>query len=486
MFKDKEMKINKKDLELMRIDLDRREAIIREAVYKGIELLSPVDTKEQIVATYFLNATNGKNLITAGKDIASHQTTAIHGALKGSLVARCTGSLIDALSFDKEKNIGLIRIGFPTKIMMTSKPDRDIIYSTDIMHIISGAVQHEFRANNDIKLVDVMMSKEVINMFPGPRYGPMGLRKMAKLNDDEFMFGTIVKPCTGITAEEVAEIIGIAASNPFFSFIKEDENFHPNAKFAPLSTRVKLSVKAIKESQSERGKSKIIYAPHITSSRKEFEENLRIAAGEGATAVMFSETYVGGAYRFARDLMSNWEKPLAIYGHNGGIGSKTKSIYREVIDLFARLDGIDFRQTGPVGSTTYLRPTGLEFKMSEKVLTMLLGNHKPVMVTRAGGLDQGNIVLNLEDILSRGADPRNYHFMAGSAINGWKDKNGSYNPKKGAKAMEQAVYAFEDKAFDNSADNHVKRLYNYSIKKEFLELKTALEQRYHSTYNPCQ
>src|SRR4030042_1283629 len=159
--------------------------------------------------------------------------------------------------------------------MLTSKPEGDSIYSTDIMHIISGAVQHEFRANNDIKLVDVSMSKEVIDMFPGPRYGPKGLREMAGLNDDEIMFGTIVKPCTGITAEETAEIIGAAASNPFFSFVKEDENFHPNAKFAPLSMRTRLCAEAIKKAQSARGESRIIYAPHITSSRKEFEENLK-------------------------------------------------------------------------------------------------------------------------------------------------------------------------------------------------------------------
>jgi ribulose-bisphosphate carboxylase large chain len=472
------MRVENTDLDLMRTDLDVREEVIRKAVYEGFTLLPQIDTKDQIVGTYFLNATNGKNLVTAAEDIASHQTTAIHGAKEGSLVARCTGHLIDTLPFDDEGKTGLIRIGFPTMIMITTEAGKDTIYSTDIMHILSGAVQHEFRANNDIKLVKVDMSEEVMNMFPGPRYGPAGLREMAGLEDDKFMFGTIVKPCTGITAEEVAAIIGTASANPFFSFVKEDENFHPSAKFAPLAERVRLSAKAIQEAQKERGKGKIIYAPHITSSRKEFENNLRTAAKEGATAVMFSETYVGGAYRFARDLMADWERPLAIYGHNGGIGSKGRAIYREVIDLFARLDGIDFRQTAPTGAMAYLRPTGLEFEMSEKTLTMPLGKHKPVMATRAGGLDQGNIIINLQDIKDKGLDPRNYHFMAGSAINGWKNPDGSYNPKNGAKAMEQAVFAFNDSSFDNSPEDHVRRLHQYAGDKGFLELKIALEQRY--------
>ena len=68
----------------------------------------------------------------------------------------------------------------------------------------------------------------------------------------------------------------------------------------------------------------------------------------GATGVMFSETYAGGAVRMVREATKHLAEPPAIYGHNAGIGVKTRSICREVIDLLARLDGIDFRQTAPV------------------------------------------------------------------------------------------------------------------------------------------
>ena len=63
---------------------------------------------------------------------------------------------------------------------------------------------------------------------------------------------------------------------------------------------------------------------------------------------MFSETYAGGAVRMVREATRHLADPPAIYGHNAGIGVKTRSICREVIDLLARLDGIDFRQTAPV------------------------------------------------------------------------------------------------------------------------------------------
>ena len=49
-----------------------------------------------------------------------------------------------------------------------------------------------------------------------------------------------------------------------------------------------------------------------------------------------------------REATKRLPQPPALYGHNAGIGVRTRAIWREVIDLLARLDGIDFRQTAPV------------------------------------------------------------------------------------------------------------------------------------------
>ena len=85
---------------------------------------------------------------------------------------------------------------------------------------------------------------------------------------------------------------------------------------------------------------------------------------------MFSETYAGGTVRMVREATRHLPDPPAIYGHNAGIGVKTRSIWREVIDLLARLDGIDFRQTAPVRpGTPYIRPYGAEWLASEDALT---------------------------------------------------------------------------------------------------------------------
>lgn len=97
-----------------------------------------------------------------------------------------------------------------------------------------------------------------------------------------------------------------------------------------------------------------------------------------------------------REMTKNMECPPAIYGHNGGITARTRHIYREVLDMFARLDGIDFRQTAPLTEGLgLLRPFGLEWKKCEEMLVKPMAGKPAVMIARAGGLDQGNIIQNL-------------------------------------------------------------------------------------------
>jgi len=196
---------------------------------------------------------------------------------------------------------------------------------------------------------------------------------------------------------------------------------------------------------------------------------------------MFSEIHGRGGVRLARDYMAKTGRQAPIYGHNGGITPLTRVIYREILDMFARLDGIDIRQTGPVGTyeLPLLRPYGGEWEASERVLTKPLGKHKPVMVARAGALDQGNIILNLYNIKKRGYDKNNFLMLAGSAINEWRDEVGKYNPKGGAIAMKQAIKIYEDYSFySEPRSTHVERLYSCAKELGYKELVSALKQRY--------
>jgi hypothetical protein len=170
-----------------------------------------------------------------------------------------------------------------------------------------------------------------------------------------------------------------------------------------------------------------------------------------------------------------------IYGHNAGIGVRTRCIWREVIDYLARLDGIDLRQTAPVRpGAPFIRPYRAEWAASEEILTQPIPGIKPVMIARAGGLDQGNIILNL-----RNAERRNalalVLFLAGSAINSIKNPRGNVDPKFAAEGMQQALEIHgSGELNDVPVDEHLSALRSVVERKKYFALADAIRQRY-----PC-
>ena len=457
----------------MKIDMDAREEIIRRAVYETLATLPRADLSDQIVVTYWVHAAT-LSPAQVGKEISYHMTSGVRKAPAGSLLEQCSGRVIDAVDFDESGRLGLVRVGFPLKMLLHEDGS---LYSTDIMHITAGEGVFGLTENIDIKLCHIDMSDETLRLFPGPAYGAPGVRELTNFGD-EIAFGTILKPCTGITPDEEAAIVREAAANSMFLFIKEDENFLPSVPFAPLAVRLSHSLAAIKEVSGARGGLGLIYAPHVTAPPEILRENVRICMDAGANGVMFSDLFVGGAMRMVRDMTRHLPNPPAIYAHNSGISSRTRHIYREVIDLFTRLDGGDFRQTAPVTlGKSLLRPFGLEWRECERALSGPLAGHAPTMMARAGGLDQGNIIINLLDV-ANGAGTDNYLFLAGSAINGIKNSAGEYDPAIGAEAMRQALAVYREGVFEAVSKDHVRELKAYADASGLTALSAALAQRY--------
>ena len=55
-------------------------------------------------------------------------------------------------------------------------------------------------------------------------------------------------------------------------------------------------------------------------------ETAKAALEAGATGLMFSETFAGGTVRMIRETTRERKEPPVLYGHNAGIGVKTRSI----------------------------------------------------------------------------------------------------------------------------------------------------------------
>jgi ribulose-bisphosphate carboxylase large chain len=457
-------------LEIVETDLDEREDVIRRLVAERLPEMHRPDLSEHIVGTYFV-AARTMQPHQVGGEISYHMTSGVRSAPPGSLLDRCSGRVIDSVTFTASGRIGLVRVAFPLKMLLD---DTGALYSTDILHIAAGAGVFALTEHIDIKLVDLAMSAESLRRFPGPAYGAPGVRSATAFEPGEIAFGTILKPCTGITPEEEERLVEQAAGNPMFLFVKEDENFMPRIPFAPLEVRLRRSLDAVRRAADRRGNKGLIFAPHITAPPHLLAETVECAIAAGANGVMFSEYYTGGSVRMVRERTRALSRPPAIYGHNGGIDAKAHHIYREVLDFLARLDGIDFRQTAPVAAGRgLLRPYGLEWRQCESVLSRPLAEHAPVMMARAGGLDQGNLIPNLADATA-GTCADNYLFLAGSAINGIKNSRGEYDPSVGAAAMRQAVEVFrQGQIILDPAE-----LKTHAARNGLRELSAALGQRY--------
>ena len=456
-------------------DFDRREETLRRIVADRLAEQPPPRVDDAIVASYFFVFRSTK-LEDAVSEIAYHATSGVKYPPPGSLLAACTAKAAGVDPFDGSGRIGLLHVAFPLKMML--QPDGHITTS-DILHTVAGAIIFDVYENQDARLVGLEVPDSVLRAFPGPAHGPAGFRGLVRLSQSEPAFGTILKPTAGITPEVVGRIVGVVAACPLLTFIKEDEDLYPNLDYSPVAERTRRAVAAIESARASRDGRGLVYAPHISGSPHEIVETATAALDAGANGLMFSETYAGGAVRMVREATKDQPVPPAIYGHNAGIGVKTRGIWREVIDFLARLDGIDFRQTAPIKpGTPFLRPYGAEWEASEHALTRPVAGIRPTMAVRAGALDQGNIGLNLEDVERRGIG-ENVLFLAGSAINSIENSRGETDPALGAEAMTEAIEVHRSGALRGvSAEEHLAALAALADREGLSALKTALRQRY--------
>jgi ribulose-bisphosphate carboxylase large chain len=463
------------DLRMLWFDLEGREQLLRQIITERLEINPPPQIDDHIVATYFF-AFRTQKLEKAVEEISYHATSGIKHPPSGSLLEACSAKPAGVDPFDTSGRMGLLHIAFPMKMML--HPDGSLT-SSDILHTTAAAIIFDVFENQDARLIALEIPEKVIETFPGPAYGPAGVRKLTGFTAEQPAFGTILKPTAGITPLEVEKLVTEVAAIPLFLFVKEDEDLYPNLDYSPVEERTMRAVRAIEKAAQVRSGKGLLFAPHITAAPHEILSILDSVIKAGASAVMLSETWTGGTVRMVREATKNLPQPPAIYGHNAGIGVKTKSIWREVIDLLARLDGIDFRQTAPVRpGTPFLKPYGKEWEASEAILVKPLKGIRPTTIVRAGALDQGNIGLNLADVEYRGIGPK-VLFLAGSAINSIKNSKGEADPKLGAEAMIQAIEIHQAGILkDVSADNHLAELYSVAVTKNLNALQIALEQRY--------
>ena len=159
---------------------------------------------------------------------------------------QCSARQAGVDPFDATGKIGLLHVAFPLKMML--QPDGHLT-SCDLLHTVAGAVIFDFYENQDARLIALKIPDEVLATFPGPAYGPLGVRTQTGFAADQPAFGTILKPTAGITPDDVERLVAEVAGSPLLMFIKEDEDLYPNLDYSPVAERTRRAVAAIERVQ---------------------------------------------------------------------------------------------------------------------------------------------------------------------------------------------------------------------------------------------
>ena len=216
------------------------------------------------MATYYF-AFRSRTLAKAVEEISYHATSGIKNPPKGSLLEQCSARQAGVDAFDATGRIGLLHVAFPLKMMR--HPDGHVT-SCDLLHTVAGAVIFDMYENQDARLVSLQIPDEVLATFPGPAYGPIGIRKKTGFALDQPAFGTILKPTAGITPDDVERLVAEVAGSPLLMFIKEDEDLYPDLDYSPVAERTRRAIAAIERVKDRRGGLGLVYSPHVTAGAR--------------------------------------------------------------------------------------------------------------------------------------------------------------------------------------------------------------------------
>lgn len=267
---------------------------------------------------------------------------------------------------------------------------------------------------NGCRLIKLELPKCVQQHFLGPKFGLSGFRQFTGQYNKP-LFGSIVKPKIGISAETMLEMIKQMVDGGA-DFIKEDE-IMSNPACAPLERRVDLVANYMaKQSRKVVICHTINCDPHVVVDRVRRVHEL---GGNGVHINVFSGL---GVYNSVRKL------DLPLYLHYQSSGAKVFtdvhhrfSIAWPVMCQLATLMGVDTIQTGMVGG--YSNDDPEEIKQCLQVLRA--GNTVPAL---SCGMHPGLIekVTELAGI--------DYLANAGGAVHGHPG-----GTVAGARAMRQSI-----------------------------------------------
>jgi len=240
--------------------------------------------EDYIVGTYLLrkHLRDPGDIIKTAVMMATEQTTGTWIRVPGEtgdMVEKFRGKVLniwevpDQEQFRNDRDearIFFIQLGFPWQNFGSQIP----MMLTTIFGNISMI--------GDIKLVDIQFPKNFVDQFPGPRFGISGIRKLLSVSERPLL-NNMVKPSTGITPDQGAELLYQAAFGGT-DIIKDDEVMG-NTELSPVLKRVERYMRKLRKAEKETGEKKL-YAVNVTDEPEVCLKTAEAAVNNGANALL--------------------------------------------------------------------------------------------------------------------------------------------------------------------------------------------------------
>ena len=317
--------------------------------------------------------------------------------------------------FDIKKNF--VKIAYPPNLFEKGN-------MPNILSSVAGNV-FGLKALENLKLIDIVVPKAILESFKGPKFGIKGIRKLLKVSDRPLV-GTIIKPKLGLKTSDHAKI-AYEAWLGGCDIVKDDENLSSQA-FNPFEERIKKTLVAKDKAEQETGEHKV-YMPNITSETHQMLERAEFVQKHGGNYVMVDVLTCGFS---ALQTLRNRDFDLVIHAHRAGHAAFTKKpehgITMRTIAKITRIIGVDQLHVGTVVGK--MSETKKEVLDNIDALKSDMNGLRKVMPVASGGLHP-NLVPTLMETFGQ-----DFIIQAGGGIHGHPDGTIS-----GATAMRQSVDA---------------------------------------------
>ena len=394
-----------------------------------------------LLVWFYAEPPEGKTLKYAADRIAEESSIGTWTDLKTLLPD--IWNKLRARVYEIDEKTGTVKIAYPLELF-------EIENMPAILASVAGNV-FGMKSVENLRVLDIKLPEDIIEAYPGPKYGVQGVREMTGVKNRPFL-GTIIKPKLGLPTEMHAKV-AYEAWVGGLDIVKDDENLSSQG-FNPFEDRLAQTLEMKDRAEEETGEKKI-YLVNITAPYEEMVRRAELVEEMGNEFVMIDVVIAGFS---AVQSYREEDYSMAIHAHRAMHAAITRNPKHGITMLtlakIYRLLGVDNLHIGTAvgkmeGTAQEVRGIRDEIQMNpvpaaEFRFEQKWGHIKPVLAVASGGLHPGHVPA-VVDILGR-----DIVIQAGGGVHGHPD-----GTRAGAKAMRQALEAtMEGVPLDEYAKEH--------------------------------